>query len=397
MFNFQAKLNDSFGAPLSGSHTLYFTVILGGDAVTTSSGTAIYSESQVIAVSGGVVNHTIGSGTPIFGSLNPSLYQFNQDTFLQVAVDSPANVTLPRMAIQSVPFAAKAGTSVASLFGTFGGRGIDGSRTVTGNETLGSLRAEYTTLNINTGTTLTVDQGWAFIAVQGKCQIDGLITADGQGEAGGGPDFSGLGFAGTDASGQVSTGSVVIRCASGAGGGGGAGLFTGPAGQGGGAQGHGGVGGTAGGIGLDAEASPIQGRLLAGGVATTIGSEATLTDSFSNLLLYRGAGGGGGTLGFFGDNGYPGGAGGGVIYIECGELVLSGTGGLSARGADGVTPFGDGGAGGGGGGGVILVRTRKITTNAGTVSVAGGNGGYSIDLYFGGNGGAGFSDIVQLN
>src|SRR5439155_20049400 len=140
-------------------------------------------------------------------------------------------------------------------------------------------------------------------------------------------------------------------------------------------------------------ASPTA-LLMAGGVIAETGSGKTLTDSFPSLLLYKGAGGGGGTDGFGTYN--PGGNGGGVIYIECNELVL--TGAISAKGAKGTdADFASAaGNGGGGGGGVILGRARKLLTNFGTVSAEGGLGGPSIGADNGGTGGHGFWDVVEI-
>lgn len=390
-FNYQAKLTDVGGSALNGLHTLYFTIFHGGDADTAHSGAPVYGESADLTLTNGVVSHTIGTGTPIAGSLDSNSFVYSGDIFLQVAVDSISNVVIPRSRFESVPFAMKALDAPASLFGQFGGSGGDGDHTVAGNEMLGGVfRREFSNLTVDAGTTLTIDQGWGFIGVSGICKINGCISAEGKGENGGSTTPPGsTGNPGTDASGQATGKTRVLFCVSGAGGGGGGDSSSG--GAGGGAQAAGGNGGNTAANGLAASTFPTAGLILAGGVSSTAGSGKSLTSNFQPLLALRGAGGGGGSGGF--SAGGTGGRGGGVIYIECNELVFTGT--LTAAGANGeVLIFAGGGGGGGGGGGVVLVRARKITQNSGTVNVNGGAGG-SGD-FNGGNGGPGFWDVVEV-
>ena len=99
-----------------------------------------------------------------------------------------------------------------------------------------------------------------------------------------------------------------------------------------------------------------------------------------------------------------GGDGGGVLYLECGEIHLSGT--LDARGANGqgavcsnCTSHDDAGGGGGGGGGVVLIRTREVLTASGQVLVDGGNGGLGAGEtpQTGGAGADGYWDLVVVD
>src|SRR5438046_462505 len=60
-------------------------------------------------------------------------------------------------------------TTPASQFGKFGGDGSDGVHIVTGNESVGAVVRQYSTLTIPFRSTLTVDQKIAYIAVQGVC------------------------------------------------------------------------------------------------------------------------------------------------------------------------------------------------------------------------------------
>jgi hypothetical protein len=390
-FNYQARLRDASGAPLTGLHTLYFALFQGGDANTSSSGAKTFAESDSESLTDGIVSHTVGTGFPISGTLDSAQFEFNGDIFLQVSVDNSANAVLPRTRLDPVPFAVKALDAPATLFGQFGGHATNGNYTSPGNGVFPTLRSEFENFTVPAGTTVTATQGWAFVAVQGTCTIAGAVTATGMGAEGGGGGFSGAGNTGMDATGLRVSSAALETCASGAGGaGGGANTFAG--GAGGGAQGAGGAG-VVGGVGGDGHATN-RSLVMAAGVSSAAGSGKTLTGNFQSLLLNLGAGGGGGgdfTVGVPGS----GGAGGGVIYIECNELVF--TGKITADGQPGGTSMGNG-AGGGGGGGVILVRAHKITTNTGTVSAAGGTGGLQDDVSpSGGKGRDGFWDIVEIH
>jgi hypothetical protein len=399
-FTYKARLTDSADKPISGAHTVFFDVYRGGNSGTRDSGELVYSESASVDLVQGEITHTIGTGTRRGGSFDSAALRFMGDIFAQVAVDDPGNVILPRTLLDSstpAPASVKAAdtrvvvTSPASLFGIFGGSGVDGDRVVTGTENLGAVRREYMNLTVPAGATLVADQGWAYIAVKGKCTIAGTVTADGKGESGG---YFGM-RNGFSAAGAPSGYYRVPWCASGAGGGGGGGGVNSPSGYyGGGAQIEGGYGGEKASSGSPPLAS-IRNRVLAGGVSTASGSGQTVTSSFANLLVMRGAGGGS-AYGTGVGSGY-GGRGGGVVYIECEDLEF--TGELAANGATGFPGLyaPASGGGGGGGGGVILVRAHTLSANSGTVSVAAGKGGEPYGSAFpGGDGGPGFWDIVAI-
>ena len=312
--------------------------------------------------------------------------------------------------------------TLTSLFKMFAGTGEAGDIVVTSATNFSTLTGgadkscvQADNLTIDSGVTLTVDTGWAFIAVKGACVLHGVINADGQGERGGavaGPGNNG--YAGANAEGfgggtayrgkgatvvngvlpmydpeTISTQLSIPFAVSGAGGGGGGGSgFSG--GAGGGAGGPG--GGSSTGDGQNGIATPAQKiRSLTGGSA---GDNST--HGYSHFLPFivqlRGAGGGSGECGSGGLG--VGGNGGGVIYIECDTLQFDGT--LTAKGADGASGVVDVGGGGGGGAGVILVRAKAIQTNTGIVSVSGGLGGAGGSGLGrpGGNGADGFKEII---
>ena len=312
-----------------------------------------------------------------------------------------------------------------SIFGVFAGDGSDGVQIVSVATNFSAIDgsvanyAQYTNLTINNGQTLAIDTGWAFIGVNGKLTIAGIISADGQGESGGAATTA-YGGAGTRADGVGDTTSdaaatrkgvtfanntsfpvsdatigtqqhPIFGCLSGAGGGGGASAGE-DGGAGGGAGSFGGAGGS-GAVGDNAIATPTNKiKAFTGGSA---GDNITHGYSHNIFLItaYRGAGGGAG-----GDTNPTGGKGGGVIYIECNELVLTGT--LTADGANGADGVGgNDGGGGGGGAGIIIIRAKIITTNAGIVTVAGGAGGTKWGVGTGKNGGdgaIGFKEIILV-
>jgi hypothetical protein len=104
-FNWQGKLTDSSGVPLQGSHTFYFKMFQGGTAGAANSGLSVFEESAALNAQHGVVNHTVGTGSAqAAGAFAASMLRFDGDIFLQVAVDIPNNVVLPRSRIESVPF-----------------------------------------------------------------------------------------------------------------------------------------------------------------------------------------------------------------------------------------------------------------------------------------------------
>ena len=154
------------------------------------------------------------------------------------------------------------------------------------------------------------------------------------------------------------------------------------------------------------------------GQITTAGTGKPLlvVTNFSNgfIPLVVGAGAGGGQNGS-GANG-AGGRGGGGLIIHCaGSWNFTTASGLSANGNNGSSGSASGG-GGGGGGGFVLAIYNSLTSNTGTITVAGGTGAAgtgswnsggggasqktsgtngAIDL--GGNGGAGWSLVTANN
>lgn len=298
-----------------------------------------------------------------------------------------------------------------SLFRTFGGNGSNGALVVSGT-TSAPLRAQYTTLTVNAGATLRVNpnsDGRTYIAVQGRCTIRGTINARGAGAPGPIVSFSSTspGLAGRDAFNRQAR-AALPNCVSGAGGAGGTAVDM-RGGNGGGAQGEGGDGND----GDPGETSDSWKRLGISGGGFGVRDGATGHDGFGMVLACAGASGGTGAV--VDDDGVNSGVlqsragyGGGVVYLECGELELTSTGIIDARGDDGRSQTCSGsdcairdgiGGDGGGGGGVVLIRTRQLVNQSGQILVTGGAGGNGAGFLggAGGAGAAGYADILVVD
>lgn len=337
--------------------------------------------------------------------------------------------------------------ALTSIVGRFGGDGRDGAKDIPHqkSEPLGGPK-QYSSLTV-TGEWI-LEDAFNYIAVSGRCTIGGTIRVDGRGRLGG------LGSLGGGATGE---GATFPRDVAGAGGGGGGHQmvvynppgsydcgtghgsipwdgwdwgFSQPGGSGGGAGAAGGNG-SATGVGVPGQETPASEIFLATQGVSRSGTGNTRIDAFGPLLYHVGAGGGAGGGGLvitqFGPcpnrapsgsgcigtpdpscswpiawTNYPGGNGGnggGVLYLECGELELARGATLSARGGDGgAASSGNAGGGGGGGGGVVLVRTRTILSAQGAVWVKGGTGGAGAGTGTpGGDGADGFRDVVDVD
>ncbi|MBX7244262.1 MAG: hypothetical protein K1X53_02115 [Candidatus Sumerlaeaceae bacterium] len=128
-FNYQSKLTGTDGLPLMGPHAIYFTIWSPGNEAVPNGGVQRYGEVTTITAVNGVVNHVIGTGDySIFGApLDDTVFNRSTDILLQVAVDTPDNIILPRTRLESVPFAVtarnadKAGNGVPSGYSILGG------------------------------------------------------------------------------------------------------------------------------------------------------------------------------------------------------------------------------------------------------------------------------------
>lgn len=106
-FNYQARLTDSGGTPLTGTHNVAFAIYSGGSSDVADSGDLLYSEAAVIQVTNGVINHIVGTGTVVFGTLDESTFSADATRFLQITIDA-SDELLPRLQIGAVPFAIRA-------------------------------------------------------------------------------------------------------------------------------------------------------------------------------------------------------------------------------------------------------------------------------------------------
>ena len=249
------------------------------------------------------------------------------------------------------------------------GNGSDGAFNPTSDITI-SGEKNYTTVNIPSGVTVTVDP-----AVKIKCQgafiNNGAITADGKGMVGG--------EAGASAAGDGYTYTTKLN------GQGDAGYVS-----------HGGACGTYKGGG--------GGNVWGGSVAGITPIYATVDGYRSDvktsgvLAFTLGSGGtGGGTGANEGTSKAIGGTGGGGIVIVANTVTNTGT--ITANGSAGAAGTKNYFSGGGGGGGGTVIVVASSINNTGTVSADGGAGGGVSNTNYasaGATGGAGFVLIEEL-
>lgn len=117
LIQYQGRLTNSSGSPITTQQAVYFSLWTGGDANTVNSGTIFYSESAMVTPdSSGVFEHAIGSGSVLSGTLTPSSFQTTLPIYLQIAVGSldTANVLLPRTQMTSVAYAMSTGAGGGS-------------------------------------------------------------------------------------------------------------------------------------------------------------------------------------------------------------------------------------------------------------------------------------------
>lgn len=103
LINYQGQLTDGNGNPSNGTFTMIFRIF---DVAT--AGTALYTETQTVTVSGGVFNVLIGSVTPV----PLTLFDSGTERYLEVTVNGTA--LTPRRRFGSVPYAFRSPSSGAS-------------------------------------------------------------------------------------------------------------------------------------------------------------------------------------------------------------------------------------------------------------------------------------------
>ena len=110
LLNYQGRLTDDAGIPITTTTTLRFSLYQGGDAFTVGSGLLVYEEeTSVTPDSNGVFNHLIGSGTVIYGTLDSTVFQTSSPVYLEITIDlNGLNETLlPREQIVTVGYSFK--------------------------------------------------------------------------------------------------------------------------------------------------------------------------------------------------------------------------------------------------------------------------------------------------
>src|SRR5262245_46191988 len=127
LFNFQGRLTNLAGAPLTTATTVQFTLVRGGTATeTVSTGTIVYREtSSITPDANGVFTYVIGTGTPATGQ---TLTESDFDTSgiaLYIEASIAGQPLLPRTRVLSVPYAIESsrlgGMTAQAIIGQAGG------------------------------------------------------------------------------------------------------------------------------------------------------------------------------------------------------------------------------------------------------------------------------------
>lgn len=262
-----------------------------------------------------------------------------------------------------------------------GSTGADGAFNPTSNQTITVPESgvfNFTTVNIPNGITITFapnsKNSPVTILTTGDVVISGIINVAGQSSSSNGR--GGLGGPGGFAGGN--------------GGYGVADLFLGINGSGpGGGRGASSNNGTNG--------SPGAGGSYAG--SGTAGGATQPGNRYGSGLLQPiigGSGGGGGAATPNTVGGGGGGGGGAIVIASSSSITLNTTATIDAKGGSSVNNPTPGHPGGGGSGGAIRLIANTLS-GSGTLSVAGGNGGFFTGLGFGGNGGFGYIRAEAFN
>ena len=98
--NFQGRLADSGGNPITGTKSIVFSIF---DSAT--AGTMLWTETQSVTVTSGIYSVGLGAVTPLPGSVFSG-----QDRWLQLTVGTDSAMT-PRLKLYSVPYAVNASSA----------------------------------------------------------------------------------------------------------------------------------------------------------------------------------------------------------------------------------------------------------------------------------------------
>ena len=189
LHNFQGRLTNSVGTPVTSSQLVTFRLIEGGTASETpTTGTVVYEEQQTITPNDtGVFVHVIGSGTPLNSTVLEEADFVTSGLPLFVELELGGETLLPRTQVLSVGYAIEAsrlnGMSSQEIIGQAGGNAFANAVVRSGAElsrlTVSQIRVRPGTLGFSdgkvrrTGTELT----WDFATGVGPLGLDSGVEA----------------------------------------------------------------------------------------------------------------------------------------------------------------------------------------------------------------------------
>lgn len=163
-FNYQARLTDPSGIPLTGTHSCTFSIYSAP-----TGGTLLFTETASLSISDGVANHPVGSVQP----LPLAIFSGASTLYLQVSVNG--NPVLPRVAVESAPFAihARSATTAATADEAVVAQGV-----ADGSVTMDDLSPAVQSAVNNTGTfsmtlSSTPPPGYTFTGMTVQTSADG--------------------------------------------------------------------------------------------------------------------------------------------------------------------------------------------------------------------------------
>ena len=158
--NYQALLTDNTGKPVpDGNHTVVFSLYR-----TSSGGNSIYTESQALAVTKGLVSANIGSVTAI-----PAQLRFDSSYFLGISIDGGAELT-PRTSLTSAPYSLNSTHASTSDFAFVASSSVNATHAAvadTANALAANAKGFVRSVNAQSGDLIITGSGAAKVTTSG--------------------------------------------------------------------------------------------------------------------------------------------------------------------------------------------------------------------------------------